>query len=75
MTRSQKIALHKAEQAAGLRPPPVSRIGLRQGKRARTNAKAQMKAMYNGRLDEYVAYLLERLAMARELQAERGNDG
>lgn len=75
MTRAQEIALHQAEQAAGLRPPPVPRMGLKPGKRSRINSKCKMKATYEGRLDEYVAYLLERLAMARELQAERDYDG
>jgi len=71
---NEDLKTHKAEQAQGLRPPPVSRIGLHRNKRSYTNRKAQMKAMYAGRLDELVSYLLERLAMARELQAERDKE-
>jgi hypothetical protein len=61
------IKLHKEEQAKGLRPPPVDRIGLPMTGRSRTNRKAQMKAQHGHRLEDYQSYLLNRLAMVREL--------
>ena len=68
---SDDIKKHKAEQAQGLRPPPVNRIVPRPGKRSRTNRKAEMKRRHGHQLDEYASYLLDRLAMVRELQRER----
>jgi hypothetical protein len=71
---AKDLAWYKAEQRAGRIPPPKSRSVIATNKRRAINAKSQMKAQHAGdKLDLYVAYLLDRLRMARELQAERDN--
>jgi hypothetical protein len=72
---NEEIKTHKRDQSEGLRPPPQNRIVPRPGTRSRTNRKSQMKRQHGHQLDQYASYLLDRLAIVRELQRERDNDG